>query len=249
MQLIVLGSGTCVPSLTRNAPGYFLAAGGGRLLIDIGDTTLRQLVRAGIPYFGIDTLFITHTHPDHISGLLPFLHASTSTPGSTRTRELSIIGPPGIQEFYECCIGTIMKPPATFPLTITEMHDHLTLGSILVESIPTVHTATSIAFRFTENNRSVVFTGDCDYDENLIAFSQNADLLVIDCSFPNSMKTVGHLTPKECGLIAREANVKKVLLTHIYPSDEPDTLRVDACRAMFGGEVILARDLMELDIA
>jgi ribonuclease BN (tRNA processing enzyme) len=218
------------------------------MLIDIGSTTLQQLTKAGIPYLEIDTIFITHTHPDHISGLLPFMHASTSTPGSTRTKELSIIGPPGIRAFYDRCIGSIMKPPTTFPVTITEMHDHLALGTILVESTPTAHTETSIAFRFIENNRSVVFTGDCDYDSSLIAFSQAADLLVIDCSFPNNMKTAGHLIPKECGLIAREAGVKKVLLTHIYPTDGPDSLRADECRAVFTGEVLLAHDLMELDI-
>jgi ribonuclease BN (tRNA processing enzyme) len=248
MKLIVLGSGTCVPSLTRNAPGYYLAAGGRRMLIDIGSTTLQQLVRAGIPYLEIDTIFITHTHPDHVSGLLPFMHALIATPGRTRTRELSIIGPSGLQTFYDRCITTIMKPPTTFTLTITEMGEHLALGSLLVESTPTAHTETSIGFRFIENNRSVVFTGDCDYDSSLIFFSKDADLLVIDCSFPNTMKKNGHLIPKECGLVAREAGVKKVLLTHIHPTDGPDTIRVDECKAVFSGQVLLAQDLMELDI-
>jgi len=218
------------------------------MLIDIGSTTLQQLVRAGIPYLEIDAIFITHTHPDHVSGLLPFMHALIATPGSTRTKELSIFGPPGIQTFYDRCIGTIMKSPTTFALTITEMGDHLQLGPLLVESTPTVHTETSIAFRFIENNRSVVFTGDSDYDPSLVSFSQGVDLLVIDCSFPNTMKKNGHLIPKECGLVAREARVKKVLLTHIHPTDGPDTIRVDECRAVFSGEVMLAQDLMELDI-
>jgi len=248
MKLLVLGSGTCVPSLTRNAPAYFLAADDYRLLIDIGNTTLQQLVKAGIPYQEIDVIFITHTHPDHVSGLLPFLHALKATPVSTRTKELSIIGPRGILDFYDRCIATIMKPPATFSITITEMHDHLALGSILVESIPTVHTETSIAYRFTENNRTMVYTGDCDYDDSLIGFSNDSDLLVIDCSFPNDMKAAGHLTPQECGIVAREAGVKKMLLTHIYPTDKPETIRVDECRAEFGGEILLAHDLMELVI-
>ena len=45
MRLVVLGSGTCVPSLERNAPGYLLEAGSKKLLIDCGSGTLLQLER------------------------------------------------------------------------------------------------------------------------------------------------------------------------------------------------------------
>jgi len=248
MKLIVLGSGTCVPSLTRSAPGYLLAADGQELLIDIGGTTLQQLVRAGRDYLRIDAIFVTHTHPDHVSGLLPFMHASTSTLEKIRTKELMIIGPEGIREFYDGCIGALLRPPRSFGVTVKQMPDHLALGALQVLSTRTAHTATSIAYRIAGENSSTVFTGDTDFDRNLISFSQGADLLVIDCSYPNDMKTAGHLTPKECGTIAREAGVKQVLLTHIYPTAVPDEQRVDECRAVFSGEVLLARDLLEMDI-
>lgn len=248
MKLTVLGSGTCVPSLTRSAPGYLLATGGQELLIDIGSTTLQQLVRAGRDYLQIDAIFVTHTHPDHVSGLLPFMHALTSTPGEIRTKGLTIIGPQGIREFYDGCIGTLLSPSRAFCVTIKHMQDCLALGSLRVVSTPTAHTEASLAYRITGEMSSIVFTGDTDFDKNLIPFSQGADLLVIDCSYPNDMKTAGHLTPKECGTIAREAGVKQVLLTHIYPTAVPDEQRVDECRAVFSGEVLLARDLMEIDI-
>jgi ribonuclease BN (tRNA processing enzyme) len=173
----------------------------------------------------------------------------TSTPGKTRTKELFIIGPPNIKNFYECCIDSVMQPPTTFPVTILAMQDRLTLEPLQILSAQTAHTAASIAYRFSEGDRTIVFTGDCDFDNQLIVFSRAADLLVIDCSFPDDMKTAGHMIPKECGVVAREAGVKKVLLTHIYPTDGPDTLREDECSAVFTGEVLLAQDLMELNIA
>lgn len=248
MKLIVLGSGTCVPSLSRSAPGYFLAAGDKQLLVDIGSTVPLQLVKAGGNCFEIDAVFVTHTHPDHISGLSPFLHALTSTPGKTRVKELYLIGPPVIKEYYNRCICSIQGPPKTFPVTVVEMKKAFELGPFHILGTKTVHTANSMAFRFFRNNRSVVFTGDCDFDRRLVSFSRTADLLVIDCSFPNNMKTKGHLTPKECALIAKEAGVKKMLLTHIYPSPAPENLRLEECREIFAGEVVLARDLMEIDI-
>jgi ribonuclease BN (tRNA processing enzyme) len=46
MKLIILGSGTCVPSLKRSAPAYYLEAGGRQILIDCGCGTLLQLEKA-----------------------------------------------------------------------------------------------------------------------------------------------------------------------------------------------------------
>ena len=91
-------------------------------------------------------------------------------------------------------------------------------------------------------------TGDCDFDQNLIKFSQNADLMVTECSFPDSLKVKGHLTSRECGIIAQSAQVKILLLSHIYPTKYPDNIRLDECRRIFTGDVRLAEDLLEIDI-
>ena len=69
MKLIVLGSGTCVPSLKRNAPGYYIEAEDYRILVDCGSGTLLQLERAGRNYKDLDAVFITHRHPDHFADL------------------------------------------------------------------------------------------------------------------------------------------------------------------------------------
>ena len=66
MQLIVLGSGTTVPSALRNAAGYYLAVHNQEFLIDCGSGVLVQLERTGKSYRTLDAVFITHTHPDHI---------------------------------------------------------------------------------------------------------------------------------------------------------------------------------------
>ena len=58
----------------------------------------------------------------------------------------------------------------------------------------------------------------------------------------------GHLSAGECGQVARRSGVKKLILSHLYPSlNEPDT-RLDECRAAFAGDVVLAEDLMVLEV-
>jgi ribonuclease BN (tRNA processing enzyme) len=57
----------------------------------------------------------------------------------------------------------------------------------------------------------------------------------------------GHLTPSEAGKIAAAAGVKKLVLTHFYPPcDEEDM--ISPCRKFFDGEIVLAEDLMRVEI-
>jgi ribonuclease BN (tRNA processing enzyme) len=117
-----------------------------------------------------------------------------------------------------------------------------------VFSKKTVHSENSIAYRFEDGEKSIVISGDCDYDEGIVELSKDADLLIIDCSFPDAMKAPGHLTPKECGLVAKKAKVKKLILSHLYPTSFPDAERLEECKVVFDGDVLLAEDLMEVNI-
>ncbi len=242
MKLTVLGSGTCVPSLIRNAPGYLLEEAGKHVLVDCGSGTLLQLEKIGKSFRDIDAVFITHLHPDHFSDLMPLVHALVSAPGYKREKELLVAGPEGFMNYYEDAFVPILRKRDFIKLI--EVDSEAGYGPFHVDSTKTAHSANSLAYRFEAADRSVVFTGDTDHDQGLIEFSKNADLLVADASFPYLNKMKGHLSAKECGLIAEEANVKHLLLSHIYQIDEPDDARLKECREVFGGKSEIAEDLM-----
>lgn len=248
MKLIILGSGTCVPSLLRCAPGYYLEIGGKQIIVDCGAGTLRQLESTGKSYKDIDAVFLTHTHPDHVADLIPFIHALMATPGFEREKKLSIIGSEGMKQFYEKCVRTLLKMPTKFDVEVIEMLEKLNMGSCFVFSGSTLHSDNSIAYRFEEGGKAIIISGDCDYDEALVEFARDADLIVADCSFPDNQKVPGHMTSRECGLLAKNAGVKTLVLSHIYPAALPDEERVTECRAAFHGEIVLAEDLMEFDL-
>ncbi len=248
MKFIVLGSGTCVPSLTRNAPGYYLEAEEVQILVDCGSGSRLQLERAGKSYKDIDAVFITHTHPDHFADLMPLIQALIATPDYTRKKDLSVIGPSEFLQYYDKAIASVLGTPADFSIKLIEVKHRLDFGPFHVITAKTNHSADSIAYRFEHGGSSLVFTGDADYDQDIITLAQNAEMLIADCSFPNTKKVAGHLSAGECGLIAKKAEVKKLLLSHLYPSGTPETDRIDESREVFDGEVILAEDLMEIDL-
>jgi ribonuclease BN (tRNA processing enzyme) len=248
MKFVVLGSGTCVPSLKRNAPGYYLESGGTGVLVDCGSGTLLQLERSGRSYRNIDAVCVSHMHPDHFADLMPLIHALRATPGFKRKKALTLIGPEGFGRYYDLSIASIIGNPKEFKIEVLEIEDSFVLEPFVITTVMTVHSERSLAYRFEEKGSTIVYTGDAAYDDGLIDISRGADLLVIDASFPESMKVRNHLTSRECGLVAERARVRRLLLSHLYPVDVSDEERLNECREVYSGDVSLAEDLMEIDI-
>ena len=117
------------------------------------------------------------------------------------------------------------------------------LTILQVESIPVEHNAESIAYRITgSGGKSVVYSGDTDFSENLVTLSKDADLLICESALPDELKVEGHLTPSLAGEIATRANVRKLVFTHFYP--ECDQVDIEKqCRQTYDGPLVLAEDL------
>jgi len=249
-ELIILGSGTGVPSLKRASPGLLLLSEGSKILIDSGSGTLRRMLEVGITYQDIDLLLYTHTHPDHIADLVPILFACKYGEPSRR-RELRCLGGPGFLEYFEK-LDTLYGPwirSRSYPLIIHEIpRNSFPFHDLTIKSKSLVHLPGSVGYRFDLTGRkSLVISGDTDYCRNIVDLSVETDLLVLECSFPEGKKVEGHLTPSLAGRIAKESKCKGLLLTHLYPQcDQADIL--SQCRIFFDGEIVIADDLMSIKI-
>jgi ribonuclease BN (tRNA processing enzyme) len=248
MTVTILGSGTGLPSLERSSPAYLLAWPGGRALIDCGAGTLRRLLRAGQSPSELAAVFITHCHADHISDLVPLVHALAIE--DSRREPLELIGPAGFPDLVEQHILALATRPSSFPIGARVAAPSVLWRGLEITTTATAHSARlpSLAYRFGAAGRSVVFSGDTDHSPELARFATAADLLVLDCSFSDAHKVAGHLAAGECGLIAAEAGVTTVVLSHLYPEDEPMQLRLEQCRANFAGTIVLAEDLLRLTL-
>ena len=164
-----------------------------------------------------------------------------------RKKDLLIVGPIGFERFYNTYVKPIVfsKPFDLFKIEIMEIKDKMKFKDFIVEVHSTPHTAESLAYKFTANEKILVIAGDMDYDKELIAFSKNADLLILECSYDNNYKFEGHLIPKECGEIAKKADVKQLIITHFYPV--PKEVRLKETKAIFKN-TLMAEDLMKIDL-
>ncbi len=248
MKVTVLGSGTCVPSLKRASPSYLLETGRHKYLVDCGSGTLIQLLRAGHDYRDIDGVFITHAHSDHISDLMPLIHALVAAPGAKRKKPLLIVAPHKAITFYQECLLFLIRKPKGFVIETLIPKEKIMVEENMLYSIKTIHSDDSVAYRFESSSGSVVFTGDADYSDALVDFSRGANILIADCSFPDEMKAQGHMTPRECGILAKKAGVRTLVLSHIYPVGVSDDILLKQCSSVFKGMILIAHDLMEITL-
>jgi len=255
ITVTVLGSGTCVPSLKRSSCSILLKVGDANLLFDSGPGTMRRLLEAGITIFDIPFIFYSHLHPDHTGELVTFLFATKYPDENSRTTPLTIIGARGFSAFYKKLknvYGNWIELSYGL-INIIELDnkgpDSIRFDDFTVKSLPVEHTDESIAYRINiAGGKSVVYSGDTDFSENLITLAQDADLLICESALPDELKVKGHLTPSLAGEIATRANVGKLVLTHFYPEcDQTDIAQ--QCRKTWSGPLILAEDLMDIGLA
>ncbi|NDY42741.1 MBL fold metallo-hydrolase [Dissulfurirhabdus thermomarina] len=252
LELIILGSGTCVPSLRRAGPAVCLRAGGRTLLVDAAAGTLRQLVRAGVAHDQVDAVLFTHLHPDHVGEFVPFLFAMKYAPGYQREAPVTVLAARGFSAFYghlQAAFGRWVEP-GPGRLEVRELPvsgpAETELGPLRVCSGPTRHTPMSLGYRVeTPAGRSVVFSGDTDVSPELVALAAGADIFVCECAAPEGHKVEGHLTPSEAGRMAAEAGVGRLVLTHFYPECDAHDL-VTPCARFYDGPILVAEDFLRL---
>lgn len=251
VKLTVLGSGTCVPREDRGSPGFFLEIGKTKILLDCGPGALRQLVKAGKDYKDIDLVIISHLHVDHTSDLPALLHAINYTPDFDRKKELFILGGIGFEEFFEDLTRTFphIKPrPDTYEIKLAkEKEVNEKFKDFTLETIQGNHAPSSMIIKINAFGKSLVYTGDTDYDKKISQFSKGIDLLITECSYPDQRKVKGHLTPKWAAKMASVAQAKTLLLTHFYPPIDKVNIKA-AVEKYFSGRTAVTRDFMELKI-
>jgi ribonuclease BN (tRNA processing enzyme) len=251
-SITIIGSGTCVPSLERSACSVLIQDGNQKVLLDCGPGTMRRLLEAGVSIFDLTYLCFSHFHPDHTGELVPFLFATKYPDASQRKKPLTIVAGQGLRAFYDG-LRAVYGPWIELPSDLLQIKElptdkpaAVTMEHFTLQSTPVQHNPESIAFRFNSpDGKTIVYSGDTDFSENLIDLASGADVLICECAFPDAAKVPGHLSPSVAGEIAQRANVKQLVLTHFYPvCDQADL--IGECRQTYAGPLVLAEDLLQL---
>jgi ribonuclease BN (tRNA processing enzyme) len=142
---------------------------------------------------------------------------------------VEIIGPPGLEALIGAMraafgSGLLDVPP---PIRLVELAPgdvHRLARDFDLEPFKVPHTDESVAYSVSAEGRRVVITGDTGFDPALGAWAEGCDVLLCECSLPDSLAMPLHLTPRQCGALAAVAQPRRLALTHFYPPVEAEPI-------------------------
>jgi ribonuclease BN (tRNA processing enzyme) len=167
-----LGTGDAFGSGGRLQTCFHVRTRNTSFLIDCGATVCLAMKRAGLGHADVDAVVLSHFHADHFAGL-PFLIIEGRVIG--RASPLTIAGPAGlrerVREATEVLFPGAGESMPRFPIEYVEYGD--STGSTITQP----H-----AIRIETSDRVIAYSGDTEWNDNLIDVARGADLFICEVS-------------------------------------------------------------------
>lgn len=220
VHVTFLGTGDAFSAGGRHQAGYLVRAQHGTFLLDCGAGTLTAMKREGYDAARIDAVVISHLHGDHFAGLpFLFLHYRYEEP---RQRPLRIAGPPGTRErvwdLYRAAYRELAAEPLPFALEFVEMPPGapVELGGVGLEPfrVPHQEKDISLGMRVHVDSRTILYSGDTGWTEELVARSQGTQLFICECSFFET-RVPFHLDYPRLAENRARFGAARMILTHL----------------------------------
>ena len=248
MRLTVLGSSASFAGPGQACAGYLVEEGGARVLIDAGNGAVSN-ASAVTDVTTLDAALVSHTHVDHFLDLYALQAALRFAP-SGPVGSMPLYLPDGLWERMLALLpehGARQLAEAFQPHVITG-GEELHFGPLTITAHPVDHDGPTYAFTVDGQAGRLVYTADTRIGAQASAAVHGADVLLAECTFEMRFEGRGpHLSPAEAAALAAESGAKLLVLTHLWPTADRAQLLADA-RAAFSGEVLLAEELLVVNI-
>ena len=274
-KVILLGTGNPNPDPEHSGCSVAIVVNETSYIIDFGPGVIRQAAalspRYGGPIEGLNVknikrAFLTHLHSDHTTGY-PDLILTPWVMG--RDEPLEVYGPEGIEEMTGNILSAYQEDIKYRLYGLEPANDkgwrvnaHTIAEGIIyedenvkVEAFPVEHGSWPNAFgyRFTTPDKVIVISGDTTPCENIIKYSEGADILLHEVYYKKSYDTkndfwktyhaANHTSTIELGEIASESKPGLVIMYHILHWGATDEQLLEEISQTYDGKVMVGSDL------
>ncbi|HJL14557.1 MAG TPA: MBL fold metallo-hydrolase [Sandaracinaceae bacterium LLY-WYZ-13_1] len=264
----VLGSGGPILDDERASSGYLVWVGGrARLMVDAGPGTMHRFGRTGARIEDLDALLLTHFHVDHSADVAGFLKTASF---GERSAPLPVRGPTGDGPFPDVdgFLAALLaedgayhylggfsgdgQPFALAPEAVDAGHDATSEvfanERLRVRAVGVPHgPVPALAYEVTVGDTRIAFMGDQRADTEAYAeLVRGVDLLVAHMAIDGETSGPAarlHATPARLGEVAAEAEVGRMVLSHLMRRalDDLDA-NLEAIRSSYDGPLEVAED-------
>lgn len=226
MKLTVLGKYGAFPAPGGACSGYLVEQGSTRLLIDCGSGVLSR-VQQHVKLQDITAILLSHLHSDHIGDLwvLRYAHQILSM-----NKPIPLYLPATPQKD-----ANELMALSCFETHMIRNHQTIRFDHLSVDFFKMMHPIESYAMRFIAD-KTLVYSGDTTKNDELISAAKNADMLLCDSAMLEPQKGP-HMSARQAGDTAKEANVKRLLLTHMVPFQDEQVILAQAKESYKDAEI------------
>jgi ribonuclease BN (tRNA processing enzyme) len=199
--------------------------------VDAGSGTLANLQRH-VALDGVDAVVISHEHPDHWTDLEGFYNVCRFV---THREGVPVYAPRGLKAHT---YNDDESP--YFVWRDVGDGDQVEAGGLSFTFSRTDHGPETLAMRVGGGGRSLGYSADTGPAWSLEALGPGLDLALCEATFlADEEGTLQHLSARQAGATARAAAAGRLVLTHLWPSVEPERSRAEASGA-YGDPVEMA---------
>jgi ribonuclease BN (tRNA processing enzyme) len=247
MRLTVLGACGAWPEAGRACSSYLLEHDGFRILVDAGYAMLPRLLMR-MPADRVDAVFISHGHPDHCADLNPLLRARALRDDPAPPLPVYTL-PDALNPVLALDRPGMLDD--AYVLHEFTAGDSFDIGPFRAETRLLPHWVPNAGLRLTAGGSVFAYTGDTGPSPDVAELARDADLFLAEATYIDEVPD--HSRPflsdaRQAGRDAAHANVRRLLLTHLWPGTDPEAARTAAAEA-YPGEISVAAADLELDLA
>jgi len=242
MELIVLGAnGSYAAPAGGACSGYLVREKTTNIWLDCGNGTFANLQRH-LAIEDLTAVVITHRHPDHCVDIFS-LHVMARY--GLHRAALPLFGPAELIDR----LAPLADFGDTFSFTAVGDGSEVVVGDLALRFSRTDHPPDTVAVELRGGDKRMVYTSDTGANWSPAVFGPGADLVLSEATYQRGMPGIPpiHLTAEQAGTLARAAGARKLVITHLWPSIDPNASVAEAEEA-FGGPVMLAAPHMQLRI-
>lgn len=227
MRLTILGCDGSWPGPGGAGSGYLVSTERTRVLVDAGPGTFARLQEELDPAV-LDAVVLTHHHPDHWADLMMIdAHARHALD----RHGIPVYAPAGVVARS----GLDGSPSfAWHPVT---HGDSIELGGLGITFRRTDHSLETLAVRIDGDVTALGYSADTGPGWPLSDLGSGLDLALCEATYTMEHEgTARHMSGRQAGEQARQAEVRRLVLTHRWPTIEASAVEAEA-RARFDGPV------------
>jgi len=248
MRLTEVGSSASYAGAGQACSGHLVQEGDTSILLDCGNGSLANLARIMDP-ITLDAVFITHEHPDHFLDIYA-LWAMLSYAPQGPAGPLRLFLPEGLDETMQLILSRRGHHDfdAAFEVQNLEQDKPIRVGSLTVTPRRVEHTEETYALVVQGSGHRMCYTSDTAPTDPVREAACGCDVLLAEATLPEEYAgRAPHLTARQAAEIAQDASAKKLILTHIWPTNDREQIARDA-ESAFSGPVHVARELDEFEL-